>query len=214
MRDVTAVDWSTTLLGHASSMPVYISATALGRLGHPDGEMTLTRAAARHGVVQMVPTLASCSMEEIFGAGAPGQTFFFQLYVNRDRAVTHKLVQEAERRGAKALFITVDAPQLGRREKDMRQKFEADGPAAQEDAGGAQDRSQGAARAISVCRASMLSYLRRLTGGLELHRPGPELEGHRLVQEHHTHADPAQGRADMGGRTARVRRGLCRRRPL
>jgi L-lactate dehydrogenase (cytochrome) len=131
-------------------MPVYISATALGRLGHPDGEMTLTRAAAKHGIIQMVPTLASCSMDEIFGAARPGQTMFFQLYVNKDRSITQKLVQEAERRGAKALCITVDAPQLGRREKDMRQKFDADGPAAQEDAGGAQDRSQGAARAISV----------------------------------------------------------------
>jgi hypothetical protein len=30
------------------------SATALGKLGHPDGELTLTRAAAKHGVIQMV----------------------------------------------------------------------------------------------------------------------------------------------------------------
>jgi L-lactate dehydrogenase (cytochrome) len=150
MRDVTNVDWSTTIFGHKTSMPVYISATALGRLGHPDGEMNLTRAAAKHGVIQMIPTLASCSLEEIFGAASPGQTLFFQLYVNRDRKVTQRLVQEAERRGAKALFITVDAPQLGRREKDMRQKFEAEDPAAQADAGGAQNRDQGAARAISV----------------------------------------------------------------
>jgi L-lactate dehydrogenase (cytochrome) len=46
--------------------------------------------------------------------------------------------------------VTVDAPQLGRREKDMRMKFEIDDPAAQAGAGGAKDRSQGAARAISV----------------------------------------------------------------
>jgi isopentenyl diphosphate isomerase/L-lactate dehydrogenase-like FMN-dependent dehydrogenase len=38
-------------------------------------------------------------------------------YVNKDRAVTKRIVQQAERRGIKALFITVDAPQLGRREK-------------------------------------------------------------------------------------------------
>jgi len=29
------------------------SATALGKLGHPDGELNLTRAAAKHGVIQM-----------------------------------------------------------------------------------------------------------------------------------------------------------------
>lgn len=45
---------STTILGHKSSMPVYMTATALGKLGHPDGELTLTRAAAKHGIIQMV----------------------------------------------------------------------------------------------------------------------------------------------------------------
>lgn len=54
MRNVTNVDWSTTVLGHKSSMPIYITATALGKLGHPDGELNLTRAAAKHGVIQMV----------------------------------------------------------------------------------------------------------------------------------------------------------------
>jgi isopentenyl diphosphate isomerase/L-lactate dehydrogenase-like FMN-dependent dehydrogenase len=38
-------------------------------------------------------------------------------YVNKDRNITKKLVQHAEERGIKGLFITVDAPQLGRREK-------------------------------------------------------------------------------------------------
>ncbi len=56
LRDVTSVDWSTTILGQKSSLPVYISATALGKLGHPDGELNLTRAAGKHGVIQMVST--------------------------------------------------------------------------------------------------------------------------------------------------------------
>jgi hypothetical protein len=30
------------------------TATALGKLGHPDGELNLTRAAAKHGIIQMV----------------------------------------------------------------------------------------------------------------------------------------------------------------
>lgn len=42
------------ILGHKSSMPVYVTATALGKLGHPDGELNLTRAAGKHGVIQMV----------------------------------------------------------------------------------------------------------------------------------------------------------------
>jgi len=38
-------------------------------------------------------------------------------YVNKDRNITKRIVQHAESRGVKGLFITVDAPQLGRREK-------------------------------------------------------------------------------------------------
>ncbi|KAK0486161.1 FMN-dependent dehydrogenase-domain-containing protein [Armillaria novae-zelandiae] len=140
LRDVTQVDWSTTILGHKSSMPVYITATALGKLGHPDGELNLTRAAAKHGVIQMIPTLASCSFDEIMDCAKPGQVQFFQLYVNKDRNITKRIV----------LFITVDAPQLGRREKDMRMKFEAEDPSEVAKAGAdGVDRSQGAARAIS-----------------------------------------------------------------
>ncbi|ELU42074.1 cytochrome b2 [Rhizoctonia solani AG-1 IA] len=123
LRDVTKVDWSTTILGQKSSMP---TATALGKLGHPEGELNLTRAAAKYGVIQMR---------------------YFHRYVNKDRAITKRIVQHAEKRGIKGLFITVDAPQLGRREKDMRQKFEDEGSEVQRGAAGI-DRSQGAARAI------------------------------------------------------------------
>lgn len=97
----------------------------------------------------MIPTLASCSFDEIVDAAEPGQVQFMQLYVNKDREITRKIVQHAEKRGIKGLFITVDAPQLGRREKDMRQKFADEGSNVQRTSGEAVDKTQGAARAIS-----------------------------------------------------------------
>ncbi len=60
-----------------------------------------------------------------------------------------KLVRHAEGRGIKALFITVDAPQLGRREKDMRMDFDDEGAKVQNEDQNI-DRSQGAAKAITV----------------------------------------------------------------
>lgn len=74
-----------------------------------------------------------------------------QLYVNRDREITRKYVQHAEKRGVKGLFITVDAPQLGRREKDMRMKFVDESGVAkvQENQSGVK-KDEGVARAISV----------------------------------------------------------------
>ena len=115
--DVEEVDSSTRMLGSKCDIPFYVTATALGKLGDPEGEVVLTRAASRHGVIQMIPTLSSCSFDEIVDAKKGDQVQWLQLYVNKDREITKRIVQHAEKRGCKGLFITVDAPQLGRREK-------------------------------------------------------------------------------------------------
>ncbi|KAJ9101654.1 hypothetical protein QFC20_005187 [Naganishia adeliensis] len=156
LRDVSKVDFSTKILGYKTSMPVYITATALGKLGHPDGEVCLTKAAGTHDVIQMIPTLASCSFDEMLDAAVPDQTQFLQLYVNADREKTKKIIQHAEKRGVKALFITVDAPQLGRRPKDMRMKFDDPGSKVQET--DVVTRDEGAARAISAFIDPSLSW--------------------------------------------------------
>lgn len=155
--DVEKVDFSTTMLGTKVDIPFYITATALGKLGHPEGEVVFTRAAKKHNIVQMIPTLASCSFDEIMDA-ADDQVQWLQLYVNKDREITKKIVQHAEQRGCKGLFITVDAPQLGRREKDMRSKFTDTGSNVQSKSGTATDTSQGAARAISSFIDPALSW--------------------------------------------------------
>lgn len=122
MINVKSIDISASILGYPCSFPLYISATAMGKLAHSEGEVVMTRAAHSENIIQMIPTLASCSLDELVNAAAPGQVQFFQLYVNSNRAMTEAIVKKAEVRGCKALFITVDAPQLGRREKDMRNK--------------------------------------------------------------------------------------------
>lgn len=155
--DVENVDFSTTMLGTKCSIPFYVTATALGKLGHPEGEVILTRAAHRHEVVQMIPTLASCSFDEIVDAKQGDQVQWLQLYVNKDRKITQRIVEHAEKRGCKGLFITVDAPQLGRREKDMRSKFSDAGSDVQT-GDDSVDRSQGAARAISSFIDPALSW--------------------------------------------------------
>ncbi|KAI1265835.1 FMN-dependent dehydrogenase [Xylariaceae sp. FL1019] len=154
--NVKNVSFNTTMLGTPCSMPFYVTATALGKLGHPEGEVILTRAAHKHNVVQMIPTLASCSFDEIVDAKQGDQVQWLQLYVNGDRAITEKIVRHAEARGCKGLFITVDAPQLGRREKDMRTKFVDEGSNVQN--GQDTDSSQGAARAISSFIDPALSW--------------------------------------------------------
>ncbi len=120
--DVSRVDISTTILGSASKSPIYVTATALARLAHPDGEVAIVRACHRTGTVYMLPTLSSCSLDEMVAARAQNQPLWFQLYVNPNRSLTEQVVRKAEQLGCSGLFVTVDAPQLGRRERDMRFK--------------------------------------------------------------------------------------------
>ncbi|KAF4760783.1 hypothetical protein HAV15_006017 [Penicillium sp. str.  len=152
--DVEHIDMSTTMLGTKCSIPFYVTATALGKLGHPEGEVVLTKASHRHNVVQMIPTLASCSFDEILDARQGDQVQWLQLYTAKSHA---RSSSTPKKRGCKGLFITVDAPQLGRREKDMRSKFSDPGSNVQS-GGDNIDRTQGAARAISSFIDPALSW--------------------------------------------------------
>ena len=127
--NVKHIDTTTEILPGTSvgrsTLPVYLSATAMGKLAHPEGEAGIVKAAHAANVVYMLPTLSSCTLDEMLAARAPNQVVFSQLYVNSDRDKTREYVQRLEKAGVRALFVTVDAPQLGRREKDMRNKFTA-----------------------------------------------------------------------------------------
>ena len=87
---------------------ILVSNGILGKLGNPEGEVILTRGAKKHNVIQMIPTLASCSFDEIVDAKQGDQAQWLQLYVNKDRAITERIIKHAEKRGCKGLFITVD----------------------------------------------------------------------------------------------------------
>lgn len=53
----------------------------------------------------------------------PPPNMWFQLYIISDRQETEGLVKRAEKCGCAAFVVTVDAPVLGRRERDVRNKF-------------------------------------------------------------------------------------------
>merc|ERR1719296_202783 len=125
--NVREIDMTTSFLGAPASIPLYFTATALAKLAHQDGEVAIVKAAKKAGVPYMLPTLSSYTADEMLDARAPDQICFSQLYVNPERSRTQEYVEKLEKAGVKALFITVDAPQPGRREKDMRNKFTQQG---------------------------------------------------------------------------------------
>jgi len=119
--DVSEIDLSTTVLGFKIAMPIMIAPAAMQKMAHPDGELATERAASAAGTIMTLSSLATSNVEDISSTG-PG-IHFFQLYVLKDRYVVAQLVRRAENAGFKAIVLTVDAPRLGRREADIRNKF-------------------------------------------------------------------------------------------
>ncbi|OCB88868.1 hypothetical protein A7U60_g3963 [Sanghuangporus baumii] len=130
MNKVSHVSTKASILGYPCSVPVFICPTALARLGHPDGEMNLVRAAADEQIAMGLSINASCSIDEVISARKRAdQPLFFQIYLNKDRAASAALIKRVEKEGFKAILLTVDAAVAGKRELDQRAKGNFSGPA-------------------------------------------------------------------------------------
>lgn len=122
LRDVSRVSTTTTVLGAQVSTPILVAPTAYHRLAHDEGEKATARAAADVGTVMVVSTLATTSLEDV-AAAVPEAPRWFQLYVFADRGYAGELVDRAVAAGYRALTLTVDAPVLGHRPRDERNRF-------------------------------------------------------------------------------------------
>lgn len=121
LADVGQRSSETTVLGERVSMPVMVAPTAFHRMAHAEGELATARATGDAGTIMLVSTLSNTSIEDI--AAAATGPLWFQLYIYKDRAATSDLVTRVEKAGARALVLTVDAPVLGPRERDVRNRF-------------------------------------------------------------------------------------------
>jgi L-lactate dehydrogenase (cytochrome) len=121
LRDVSAVDPATTLLGRPLPFPLVLAPTGFSRIADPAGELAVARAAARHGVPYTLSTLGTRSIEEV--AAASSGPRWFQVYVWRDRGLVKEMITRAAAAGYEALVLTVDSVVFGRRERDLRRGF-------------------------------------------------------------------------------------------
>lgn len=131
--DVKDVDTTTTMLGQKMSAPIFCAPAAMAKMVHEDGEKGIARGCRKHGIPQCISTNASFPINEIFDAvSTPGKygefegdgkmPIFFQLYVDKQREKSVRLLKQVEALGVKAIIVTVDAPVAGKREADERIK--------------------------------------------------------------------------------------------
>jgi L-lactate dehydrogenase (cytochrome) len=118
MRDVSKLDLSTTLFGQACALPIALAPIGLGGLCARRGEVQALRAAQSAAVPFCLSTVSVCPIEEV--ARNATRSFWFQLYMIRDRAFMQDLLAQARAAQCSALVFTVDMPVPGSRYRDVR----------------------------------------------------------------------------------------------
>lgn len=118
MRDISKLDLSTRLFGQDLAMPVMLGPIGLAGMNARRGEVQAARAAQDAGVPFTLSTVSACSLAEV--VGAVKLPIWFQVYMIRDRAFMHDLLDQARAMGCSALMFTVDMPLPGTRYRDYR----------------------------------------------------------------------------------------------
>jgi 4-hydroxymandelate oxidase len=119
-NDIEGRDTSVEILGRRWPIPVMVAPMALHRMADPEGELAVARACAARNLTFSLSTVGTTTIEEIGAVGGPA---WFQLYLLRDQARSLELLQRTEAAGYEAVILTMDAPVLGRRERDIRTGF-------------------------------------------------------------------------------------------
>ncbi|KAL0018747.1 hypothetical protein WJX79_008357 [Trebouxia sp. C0005] len=123
MVDVSHCDMTYTLLGRKLRMPIIVAPMSQQRMANDEGELAVARAVAKEGTAMVLSTMATQPLEDVAKAGKDGPLQLFQLYVIKDRKFCKSLIQRAGKAGYAGFMVTVDAPRLGNRIADERNKF-------------------------------------------------------------------------------------------
>jgi len=113
--DVSNIDMSTALLGANWSSPIVICPVGSQKAFHPEGEVAVARAARAKDHLQILSTVATCSIEDVIAARG-GPMVWQQLYATNVWEVARGIVQRAEAAGSPAIVLTVDLHEGSNRE--------------------------------------------------------------------------------------------------
>jgi isopentenyl diphosphate isomerase/L-lactate dehydrogenase-like FMN-dependent dehydrogenase len=111
-------DLGVTVLGQKLDLPFILAPIGYSRLMHPRGELAASRAAGLNGTAYILSTMSGHRIEDV-KAESTGPTFY-QLYLAGGRGAAEGAIARAKAAGYKALFVTIDTPVAGNRERDVR----------------------------------------------------------------------------------------------
>jgi L-lactate dehydrogenase (cytochrome) len=111
-------DLRTRVLGTDISFPAMLAPIGYLRLIHPGGEIVSASAASAAGTAFIQSTISGHALEKT-RAAASGP-LGYQLYLVGGRAASEAALERARKAGFSALYVTVDTPVAGLRERDFR----------------------------------------------------------------------------------------------
>ena len=121
LRDIEGGSARGRLLGIDLRLPVILAPIGSIEDLIEGGASTPSKAAARFGALHMLSSVAQPSLEEV--AKSNDGPKLFQLYVRGDAGWIDEIVARVVAAGYKALAITVDLDQYGRRERDLANRY-------------------------------------------------------------------------------------------
>ena len=122
LRDVSARELSTTVLGTPMAAPVMLAPVGVQSIIHAEAELASARAAGALGVPFIFSTAASRSIEQV--AEAMGQAHrWYQLYWPNDRELAVSFLARAEQASYEAVVVTLDTWLLGWRPRDLQHAY-------------------------------------------------------------------------------------------
>ncbi|TMQ06540.1 MAG: alpha-hydroxy-acid oxidizing protein [Deltaproteobacteria bacterium] len=115
---MSSVDLRTRVLGTELAFPALLAPIGYLRLIHPRGELDAARAAGAAGIGFIQSTISGHALEKTREAstGPVG----YQLYLVGGRAASEAAIERARVAGFSALYVTIDTPVAGLRERDFR----------------------------------------------------------------------------------------------
>ncbi len=120
--DVSTSTLAVELLGKRYDAPFGIAPMGMCDLAWPGTDGAFARLASKQGIPVCVSTASSMPLEQMIQL-SDGRAWF-QLYVTGAIDTALGFVDRARASGYETLVLTVDVPKLGRRPRDMRNRFQ------------------------------------------------------------------------------------------
>ena len=114
----SSVDLRTRVLGSDLAFPALLAPIGYLRLVHPRGELDAARAAGAAGTGFIQSTISGHALEKTREASTG--PLGYQLYLVGGRAASEAAIERARVAGFSALYVTIDTPVAGLRERDFR----------------------------------------------------------------------------------------------